>query len=160
MVEPCAEALHGEFLEDLDVRKMIEVGVEKLHVRMAIEHTYAALHIVRGIGKTNASKLLHLRLLNLFVMTDANVRDVFRGLWPEGINKRSLFLPYGYAFHFLPLVRADILEAILTLQEEKGLTRREAIEYLQNAHGRKRSLAKLADEYYYTGWSRNLEAAQ
>lgn len=143
-IEPYARTLDGEIFESLDVDKVVEVGTERLRVGVTIEHVYGALHMVDGIDHTNASKLLHLRLPNLFVMTDSAVRDLFKTVWGS-----ELFSAYGYAFNFLRIVKAEMLEAILTLCKDKSLSQPEGIEYLQNAHGRKRSLAKLIDEYYW-----------
>jgi hypothetical protein len=78
-------------------------------------------------------------------MTDSLVRRFFKGIFGG-----DLFSAYGDAFRFLRVVQADMNEAIDTICNEEDLTRSEATDYLQNAHGRKRSLVKLADEYYYT----------
>lgn len=143
-IEPYAKALEDEFLEDMNSEKVVEVGREKLRIGLAIEHMYNVLVTVPAVGKTNASKLLHLRLPNLFVMTDTDVRRLFK------IFQTELFSAFSYAFNFLRFVQCDINEAIDSLCGERRLSRRDAVEYLRNAHGRTRSLAKLADEYYYT----------
>lgn len=143
-IEPYAKALSGLFLEDLDVNELINIELEKLRVGIIIEHMYSALSTVSGIGETNASKLLHLRLPNLFVMTDTNVRELFKKL-----RREEFFEPYAYAFNFLPFVKSKINEAIDELCEDKRLNRQQAIDFLRNVHGRSRSLAKLMDECYY-----------
>lgn len=153
-VEPYAKGVDGESIETLDTRKVVDTGAEKVRVGVAIEHMYGSMCTVDGVGRTNSSKLLHLRFPNIFVMTDASVRREFRDLVRgTGIVKgTSLFEPYGYAFHFLPLVRAELLEAILSLQADEQIQWVEAVKRLMLAHGRARSLAKLADEYYYVTW--------
>jgi hypothetical protein len=142
-VEPYATVMDCEFLEELDIDKIIKTGEEKFRVGVAIEHMYGALSMVPGVGNTNASKLLHLRLPHLFVMTDADIRFLFKKC------RKETFSPYSYAFNFLVFVKADVNEAIDTLCQENQLSRQQAIKFLQNAHGRKRSLAKLMDECYY-----------
>jgi hypothetical protein len=131
-------------LENLEVDKLVETNGEKLRVGVAIEHMYGALSTVPGVGDTNASKLLHLRLPHLFVMTDTDIRLMFKEFRGE------TFSPYSYTFNFLMFVKSDVSEAIDTLCEEEQLARQEGIEFLRNAHSRKRSLAKLMDECYYT----------
>ena len=142
-VEPYAMALQGEFLENLDVEKIVETKGEKLRVGVAIGHVYSALSTVPGVGPTNASKLLHLRLPHLFVMTDTDIRRMFKTFCNE------TFSPYSYAFNFLKFVKSEVSEAIHTLCGEKKLTCQQGIEFLRNAHDRKRSLAKLMDECYW-----------
>lgn len=110
---------------------------------VAIEHMYSAIRTVSGVGETNACKLLHLRLPNLLVMTDNDIRFMFKKLCGE------TFLPYSYSFNFLSFVMADASEAVQTLCEDKRLSHEEGIQFLQNAHGRTRSLAKLMGECYY-----------
>ena len=142
-IEPYAMALERELLESLDVEKVIEAGRENLRVGIAIEHMYSAIRTVSGVGETNACKLLHLRLPGLLVMTDNAIRFMFKKLCGE------TFLPYSYAFNFLVFVHLDVNEAIDMLCEEKRLTRKDGMEFLQSAHGMTRSLAKLMDECYY-----------
>ena len=64
-IEPYAMSLEDEPVENLDVDKLIKVKDEKLRIGIVIEHIYGALSLISGIGDTNASKLLHLRLPQL-----------------------------------------------------------------------------------------------
>lgn len=143
-VEPYAMVLEGELLESLDVGKLVETKEEKLRVGIAIEHMYSALSSVSGVGDTNVSKLLHLRLPCLFVMTDADIRSMLK------IFRRETFSAYSYAFNFLMSVKSDVNEALDTLCKEKQLTQQQGIEFLRNSHSSERPLAKLMDECYYT----------
>lgn len=142
-IEPYARALETESLENLDIEKLVKSNGEKFRVGFAIEHIYGALSTVAGVGDTNASKLLHLRLRHLFVMTDTDIRSIFRTF------RKQNFSSFSYAFNFLLFVKSHVNEAINTLCSEKQLTRQQGIEFLQNAHGTRRSLAKLMDECYY-----------
>lgn len=143
-IEPYAKCLESQSLEGLDVQKTVETKTERLRVEIMIGHIYSALDTIPGVGETNASKLLHLRLPNLIVMTDGDVRFMFKKFRGE------TFTPYSYAFQFLPFVKADLGEAVTTLCQDKDLDHEEAVEFLRKAHGRRRSLAKLMDECYYT----------
>lgn len=153
-VEPYARGLEGKSIETLDTQTVVDAGAERVRVGVAIEHMYGSMCTVEGVGETNSSKLLHLRLPNVFVMTDASVRQEFIDVMNRmgDIKGSSLFEPYGYAFHFLPYVRAQLAEAIASLQFEEKIPRADAMKRLRRAHGRTRSLAKLADEYYYMRW--------
>lgn len=142
-IEPYAIALERDSLENLDIDKTIKTKREKLRVGLAVEHMYGVLSTVPGVGDTNASKLLHLRLPHLFVMTDTDIRFMLKKA------RKETFSPYSYAFNFLVFVKSDVNEAIDTLCEEKQLTRQQSIEFLRNTHNRKRSIAKLMDECYY-----------
>jgi hypothetical protein len=143
-IEPYAKVLEGEWVENIDISKMIQAKEEKLRIGVAIEHMYGALKTVAGVNDTNTSKLLHLRLPHLFVMTDGDVRFLFKKL------RNETFLPYSYAFNFLEFVKFDVNEAINTLCEDEHLTRQQGIKSLQNSHGTQRPLTKLMDECYYT----------
>jgi len=142
-IEPYARALEQESLEDLQVERVVRTSTESVRVGVAIEHIYSALDSAPGVGQTNACKILHLRLPNLIVMTDVDVRTMFRQF------RHETFSPYSYAFNFLPFVRRDLDEALDTLCQAKSLDRRAAVLFLQNIHGSTRSLAKLMDECYY-----------
>jgi len=142
-IEPYALILESEFLEDLDLEKTVEKESEKLRVGMAIEHVYGALSSVSAIGDTNACKLLHLRLPNLIVMTDVEIRRMFVKLYHQQ------FEPYSYTFGYLKFVKRNINEVIDSLCNAKSFGRQQSIELLRNAHGRTRSLAKLMDECYF-----------
>lgn len=143
-VEPYARGLETLTLENSDLEIIIRAGNEQLHAAVAVEHMYGALVDIPGIDHTNASKLLHLRLPRLFVMTDQAVRlafDKFGGL---------KFSPYSYAFSFLAQAKSAVNEAIDTLCADKHMSRQQGIRSLQDAHGRQRTLAKLIDECYVT----------
>jgi hypothetical protein len=102
---------------------------------------------------TDASRLLHLRFPKLFVVTD----EAIRKYWIEevglnelfGIKEDELFNGYGYTFIFLPFIKDQAVDAIMTCANDKGVSPNEAIAQLQNLGGKKRMIARLMNEYYY-----------
>ena len=153
MVEPLADCVEDVFLERHGMLRAIdkkEYGVEC--AGEAIQRMYDALTSLTG-AQTTASRLLHLRFPKLFVMTDEPVRKY----WIEevglnelfGIKEDELFNGYGYTFIFLPFIKDQAVDAIMTYANDKGISPNEAIAQLQNLGGKKRMIARLMDEYYY-----------
>ena len=152
MVEPLADCVEDVFLERHGMLRAIdkkEYGVEC--AGEAIQRMYDALTSLTEL--TDASGLLHLRFPKLFVMTDEPVRKY----WIEemglnelfGIKEDELFNGYGYTFIFLPFIKDQAVDAIMTYANDKGISPNEAIAQLQNLGGKKRMIARLMDEYYY-----------
>ena len=104
-------------------------------------------------GATTASGLLHLRFPKLFVMTD----EAIRRYWIEevglnelfGLKENELFNGYGYTFIFLPFIKDQAVDAIMSCANDKGISPNEAIAQLQNLGGKPRTIARLMDEYFY-----------
>ena len=150
-VEPLADILEPVFLERhgmLKAEDKKELGVQC--TGQAIQKIYDA--IASLTGQTNASKLLHLRFPKLFVTTD----EAIRKYWTEevglnelfGIKENELFRGYGYTFIFLPFVKGQAVDAIMTRATDKGISPKEAIAQLQNLGGKTRTIARLMNEYY------------
>lgn len=151
-VEPLADCVEDVFLERHGMLRAIDkkkYGVEC--AGEAIQRMYDALTSL--IGLTDASKLLHLRFPKLFVVTD----EAIRKYWVEevglnelfGIKENELFQGYGYTFIFLPFIKDQAVDAIMTCANDKGVSVNEAIAQLQNLGGKTRMIARLMDEYYY-----------
>ena len=152
IVEPLADCVEGVFLERhgmLKAEDKKELGVQC--AGQAIQRMYDELTSL--IGLTNASKLLHLRFPKLFVTTD----ELIRKYWIEevglnelfGIKENELFSGYGYTFIFLPFIKDQAVDAIMSYANDKGVSVNEAIAQLQNLGGKKRMIARLMGEYYY-----------
>lgn len=152
MVEPLADCVEEVCLERhgmLKAEDKREFGVQC--AGQAIQRMYDALTNLAGL--TNASKLLHLRFPKLFVMTD----ELVRKYWVErvklhqlfGIPEIELFRGYGYTFIFLPFIKDQAVDAIMTYANDKGLTPNQAISQLQNLGDKPRTIARLMGEYYY-----------
>ena len=151
-VEPLADCVEDVFLERHGMLRAIDkkkYGVEC--AGEAIQRMYDALTSL--IGLTDASKLLHLRFPKLFVVTD----EAIRKYWVEevglnelfGIKEDDLFNGYGYTFIFLPFIKDQAVDAVMTCAKDKGISPNEAITQLQNLGGKKRMIARLMDEYFY-----------
>ncbi len=151
-VEPLADCVEDVFLERHGMLRAIdkkEYGVEC--AGEAIQRMYDALTSLAEL--TDASGLLHLRFPKLFVMTD----EAIRKYWIEevGLNELfdikedELFQGYGYTFIFLPFIKDQAVDAIMTCANDKGISPNEAIAQLQNLGGKKRMIARLMNEYYY-----------
>jgi hypothetical protein len=151
-VEPLADCVEDVFLERHGMLRAIdkkEYGVEC--AGEAIQQMYDALTSLTRL--THASMLLHLRFPKLFVMTD----EAIRKYWIEevglnelfGIKEDELFNGYGYTFIFLPFIKDQAVDAIMTYANDKGISPNEAIAQLQNLGGKKRMIARLMNEYYY-----------
>jgi hypothetical protein len=151
-VEPLADCVEGVFLERhgmLKAEDKKELGVQC--AGQAIQRMYDELTSL--IGLTNASKLLHQRFPKLFVTTD----ELIRKYWIEevglnelfGIKENELFNGYGYTFIFLPFIKDQAVDAIMSYANDKGVSVNEAIAQLQNLGGKKRMIARLMGEYYY-----------
>ena len=151
-VEPLADCVEGVFLERhgmLKAEDKKELGVQC--AGQAIQRMYDELTSL--IGLTNASGLLHLRFPKLFVTTD----ELIRKYWTEevglnelfGLKEDELFTGYGYTFIFLPFIKDQAVDAIMTCANDKGISPNEAIAQLQNLGGKKRMIARLMGEYYY-----------
>ena len=151
-VEPLADILEPVFLERhgmLKAEDKKELGVKC--TGQAIQKMYDSLTDV--VGLDNASKILHLRLPKLFVTTD----EAIRKYWTEevglnelfGIKGNELFQGYGYTFIFLPFVKDQAVDAIMTCANDKDISSNEAIAQLQNLGSKTRTIARLMNEYYW-----------
>ncbi|MBA7678367.1 hypothetical protein ES703_86641 [subsurface metagenome] len=97
--------------------------------------------------------MLHLRFPKLFVVTDEPIRKY----WIEevglnelfGMKEDELFQGYGYTFIFLPFIKDQAVDAIMTYANDKGISPNKAIAQLQNLGGKTRTIARLMDKYYY-----------
>ncbi len=151
-VEPladCVEEVHLERHGMLKAEDKEAFGVGC--AGQAIQRMYDKLTIITG--PTNASTLLHLRFPKLFVITD----EPIKAYWVEevrlhelfGLEKNELFGGYGYTFIFLPFIKDQAVDAIMTYANDKGVTPNQAIEQLRNLDGQTRTIARLMSEYYY-----------
>lgn len=151
-VEPLADCVEDVFLERHGMLRAIdkkEYGVEC--AGEAIQRMYDALTSLAGL--TDASRLLHLRFPKLFIMTN----EAIRKYWIEevglnelfGLKENELFNGYGYTFIFLPFIKDQAVDAIMTCANDKGISPNEAIAQLQNLGGKTRTIARLMNEYYY-----------
>ena len=151
-VEPLADCIEEVCLERhgmLKAEDKKEFGVGC--AGQAIQRMYDELTSI--IGPTNASRLLHLRFPKLFVTTDERIR----GYWIEGVRlhelfglgENGLFGGYGYTFIFLPFIKDQAVDAIMTYANDKDVTPNQAIEQLQNLSGKRQTIARLMGEYYY-----------
>lgn len=96
---------------------------------------------VKGIGSTNASKILHLRLPKLVVMWDGGIEQYYRN---QLSNLRPT--PEFFATGFLRCMRAEIDEAIQDYSDTKRVSQNEAVECLR-AEFAPKSVAKALDEF-------------
>ncbi|MCX5998643.1 MAG: hypothetical protein NTU41_03375 [Chloroflexi bacterium] len=151
-VELVSADLEDVSLEHLDVL----VGVDREEEGMfcvgdVISRVYEEIKSVPGVGPANATRLLHLRFPNLFVMTSDLVRKCWQeGYLPEVFNvpRERLFEPYGYAFIFLPAMHIHLVDAILSCSLDEEMDIDAAVNKLKGVGDKERSLAKLLDEYY------------
>lgn len=154
IVEPLADCVEDVCLERHGMLKAVdrkEYGIQC--VGQAIQRMYDELQGVPFIGRTEASRLLHLRFPKLFLMIDEQtikywLYDVrLHRLF--GMRESELFDGYGYTFIYLPFIKSHAVDAIMSYASDKALAINEAIAQLKNLGGKTRSIARLMDEYYY-----------
>jgi len=114
---------------------------------------------VSGDGKyraTDASKILHTILPELFVMWDAYIRESILGSKYPWYSTAWSSQPDGgfhYAYRFLPKMQAELMEAVRSCMHEKGFRYEdESINYIRSQCDGN-TLAKLADEYNYVKYT-------
>jgi len=138
-IYPVIQALEGKRIEDanFDDEKLKEAICEVFDkvVRCPREHRHEY---------TDASKILHTILPNLFVMWDENIRYAILG--------KVIVDGEDYAYHFLPLMQKELKEAINTYMEENNSNSEEAIKKISEQCDGK-TLAKLIDEFNYTQYT-------
>ena len=95
----------------------------------------------KSYESTDASKVLHTIIPNLFVMWDNKIREGVLG--KENKKKGSM-----YALNFLPKMQEELLEVIDTCMKEENLERGAAVSFIRQKCGNE-SLPKLVYEFYY-----------
>ncbi len=140
----------GLFEVFLEIRPTVkELYFEKLE-NAQFDSNY--LHKIKGIfdkvarykksyESTDASKILHFIIPNLFVMWDNNIREGVLG--KENRKKGSM-----YSLNFLPIMQKELLEAVDTCMKEEKLEKLEAVDFIRNNCGNE-SLPKLLYEFNY-----------
>jgi len=134
-------------IKQLQHKKIEDANLADEQLRRNIQEVFDRVADCPGTGRyesTDASKILHAILPDLFVMWDDKIRD---GMVAGG--------HYGavYANVFLLKVQGELEEAIKTCMDEEHLGRKEAIEFIcEQCNGK--VLAKLADEYNYMKYTK------
>ena len=99
----------------------------------------------RKFESTDASKILHTILPNLFVMWDRKIREKILG-------DEAVMRGVDYADYFLPKMQREINEAITSCMAENNLTYEKPILRIsQMADGK--TLAKLIDEFNWVQYA-------
>lgn len=138
-IYPIIRELEHEKIEDLDLTD----DRLKRKIRDVFDKV-AKCPLIDRYESTDASKILHTILPNLFVMWDVEIKE-----WMVQGRRMGA----TYAFYFLPKVQEELKKAIKTCMDERNLSREEAIEYI-HAQCDGKTLAKLADQYNYMKYTK------
>jgi hypothetical protein len=147
---PFLEVLNEETLEDINFDKMKEVGRRQLSNFRIIHHIFSMFCDIRYRFRWVAtSKVLHMIIPKLFVM------------WDNDICAGYLLSPSAssYAYKFMPLMKQEANEAIVTYMNDNRCDRKTAIEEITSACDGK-SIAKLVDEYNWIRFRKKLDCGR
>jgi hypothetical protein len=132
-------ALSSETIQDIDLKSKKEIYVGDFAVKDLVFQIFTGFcNIGNRFRWVATSKLLHMINPNLFVMWDNGIAYGY-GL---KLNGRS------YAYDFLPKMKEEVDEAILTYMRENASNRSSATSELQIQNSN-RTLAKLIDEFNF-----------
>ncbi|MBI1749814.1 MAG: hypothetical protein HY234_09065 [Acidobacteria bacterium] len=151
---PYLQLLRGWKIEDCDLDATIRVGGDEIPVRKAAQDVFRIFYKVgQGFALVAPAKTMHLLAPNFFVMWDDSTSGkLTRRRWPYWES---------YANVFLPKVQVDLEGLVKETMGRFALSsRRDAIENLQSLPKRTKTMAKLADEYYYSRFTRDLFRAK
>jgi len=133
---PFVWKMRTEKFEDLDLRdNELKKGIQRVFDKVA------NCCVIDRYESTDASKMLHTMLPDLFVMWDRGIR---KGL----LGDENEYSGEVYAYDFLPIVQRELHEAIETFSRIRSLDRSNAIELIRKSCNGK-TLPKLADQYNY-----------
>ncbi|KPK77787.1 MAG: hypothetical protein AMJ89_01780 [candidate division Zixibacteria bacterium SM23_73] len=97
---------------------------------------------------TDASKIMHTVLPELFVMWDDEIRKKLRKTHQWKWPKEKAQITEEYVFKFLPQMQREANEVIVSYTQENYCNPREAVNEISRRGGNY-TLAKLLDEYNY-----------
>ncbi len=147
--QPYIASLKGLRIEDCNLQSIVEINQEHLCVSTAALYVFEMFYAIGdGFVDVATAKTLHLLAPGFFVIWDTSTQS---NLTPA----RGSFA-WRYASVFLPRVQADLEALIKETQVRFGLSQAQTIEKLETLGKNRKTLAKLADEYYYSKFTRGL----
>jgi len=130
-------------INDLKNKNIIDINIRKYRSKIRrIFDEIADCTLTGRYESTDASKILHTILPNLFVMWDRNIR---RGYLGNPNNKEG----YYYAYKFLPIIQRNLISIIKSyINDHEKRDSKVAINVIQTKCDGK-SPPKLIDEFNY-----------
>lgn len=146
--QPYISTFRNLSLQDCDLNSTVRIGPEQLRLQTAILCVFEMFYAIgnRFVDVATA-KTLHLLAPSFLVIWDSSTQS---HLTPA----RGSFA-WRYTYAFLPRVQADLAALIREAEQRFGVSRAEAIDRLESIGKKRKTLAKLADEYYYSKFTKN-----
>ena len=135
-IDPLVRLLEPHRFEDVDFDRQI-IGY--------IDEIFNRLDSVRGIGPTNASKILRLWLPHLIIMWDGDIEREYRRKHGQGSG--SFFGTFQF------VMQQELKEAISDFCQQKQCERTETIRHFRSFSDDS-SIPKLLDEYNWLRYRR------
>lgn len=140
-IHPTIKQLYSEKLENAQFNSEYLQKIKLIFDKVArYKKTYQS---------TDAAKILHTIIPNLFVMWDNTIRQ---GILGKANRKKGSM----YALDFLPLMQKELLEAIDICTNQEKLEKVEAVNYIRKNCGNE-SLPKLVYELNYCIYTKTSE---
>jgi len=143
-IYPLIRELQNESLKDIELNEAVKSSIQRIFDKVA------RCTVANKYESTDASKIIHTLIPELFVMWDRRIRE---GIWKDEKWEIPVkFTGKEYAFKFLPLMQERAREAIESFGKEKDCDHREAISEISKL-GKGNTIAKMLDEYNYVKYT-------